>query len=64
MNKLSAVITSLALLKGGQKLSPDERAAVGCAMQILTDVERLGITVEALSKDFYYVTHPGKQKKG
>ncbi|MFA5321934.1 MAG: hypothetical protein WC373_04615 [Smithella sp.] len=62
MNKLSAIITRLALLKAGPTLSPDERAAVGCAIQVLNDVERLGITVDAYSKDYYHLTHPGKKK--
>jgi hypothetical protein len=62
MNKLSAIITTLSLLKGGGKLSPVERAAVGCAVQILYEVERLEISTDTLSKDFHYVTHPGQTK--
>ena len=50
MNKLSSIITTLVLLKGSSKLSVDERAAVGCVVAILSDTERLGITIEVSSR--------------
>ena len=64
MSKLSGIITTLALLKGSGKLSPVERSAVGCAIQLAYEIERLGITIDTLGKDFYYVTHPSKTKGG
>ena len=62
MNKLSAIVTTLVLLKGSSKLSVDERAAVGCAVQILSEVERMGVTAEIASKDFFYSVHPEVKK--
>ena len=58
MNKLSTIIVKLVLLRGSSKLSIDERAAVGCAVQILSEVERMGVEVEIASKDFFYSVHP------
>jgi hypothetical protein len=63
MNKLAEIITTLSLLKEGPKLSIDEKAAVRVAIVILGDAERLGITVEAESKDYYYTTHRGKTRR-
>jgi hypothetical protein len=63
MNKLSDMLTVLISLRGNMaRLSVNERAAIGCAIQILNDVERLGVTVDTLSKDFYYATHQRKAK--
>ena len=58
MNQLSGIITTLVLLKGSSKLSIDERAAIGCAVQIMSDVERLSISVDVASKEFFYAIHP------
>jgi len=62
MNQLSAIVTTLVLLKGSSKLSIDERAAVGCAVQIMSEVERLSISIDVCSKDFFYSTHPENKK--
>jgi hypothetical protein len=62
MNQLSGIITTLVLLKGSSRLSIDERAAVGCAVQIMSEVERLSISLDVCSKDFFYSTHPENKK--
>jgi hypothetical protein len=62
MTNLSSIIVTLVLLQGSSKLSIDERAAVGCAKQILVEVERLNASVDALSKEYFYSTHPEHKK--
>lgn len=62
MNQLSGIITTLVLLKGSFKLSIDERAAVGCAVQIMSEVERLSISIDVCGKDYFYSTHPENRK--
>lgn len=62
MNQLSAITTTLVLLKGSSRLSIDERAAVGCAVQIMSEVERLSTSVDVMSKDFFYAVHPENKK--
>ena len=62
MNKLSTIIVTLVLLRGSSKLSIDERAAVDCAVRILGEVERMGVTAEIVSKDFFYSVHPEVEK--
>jgi hypothetical protein len=65
MTNLSSIITTLVLLKGGPKVSVDERAAIGCAVQILSEVERLSATADATGKEFFYATNrvDGRTKK-
>ena len=63
MNQLSGIITTLVLLKGSSKLSIDERAAVGCAVQIMNEVESLSISVDVYSHEYFYATHPEVTRK-
>jgi len=63
MTNLSGIITTLVLLKGSSKLSIDERVAVGCAVQIMSDAECLSISVDVYSREYFYATHPEVIKK-